>query len=138
MSELPSGWVLTDFDTVTLPVSKNDPNKDDDKDIWYVDISSIDNQANRIAEPQRLRLKSAPSRARQIIKEGDVLFSLVRPYLRKIAPVATKFDCEVASTGFAVLRPAKGVLPGYLLARALYNEFVTALRVSNTASAIPL
>ena len=127
MTELPLGWALTDFDAVTTPVEKNDPSNEPDKDIWYVDISSIDNQTNRIAEPQRLRLKSAPSRARQIIKEGDVLFSLVRPYLRKIAPVTAKYDGELASTGFAVLRPANGVLPEYLLARALFNEFVTAL-----------
>ncbi|WP_287012089.1 restriction endonuclease subunit S [Actibacterium sp.] len=98
-----------------------------DREIWYVDISSIDNQTNRITEPKRLQLSEAPSRARQKIVVGDVLFSTVRPYLRKIAAVDAKYDGEIASTGFAVLRGATGIDPKYVFFKAISHDFVSAL-----------
>lgn len=127
MSELPKGWATATVAEITLPVFKNDRKNDPDKPIWYVDISSIDNQAQAIFSPQRLNLAEAPSRARQIIQAGDVLFSLVRPYLRKIAPVTPKYDGEVASTGFAVLRPANGIDAEYLFFKVISRDFVVAL-----------
>jgi type I restriction enzyme S subunit len=99
----------------------------EDRDIKYIDIGSIDNQRNRIAEPKHLSLASAPSRARQIVKSGDVLFATVRPYLRNIAQVPDFLDDEIASTGFAVLRAAQGVEPSYLFYKAISQDFVSAL-----------
>ncbi|WP_372923104.1 restriction endonuclease subunit S [Roseovarius sp.] len=126
MTELPSAWVLCAIGDVLAPVKmtgKDEP----DREIWYVDISSIDNQTNRITDPKRLQFSEAPSRARQKIAGGDVLFSTVRPYLRKIAAVESKYDGEIASTGFAVLRGATGIDPKYLLFKAISHDFVSAL-----------
>lgn len=127
MSDLLSGWQLVTVADVVMPVSKNDPKNDPDKVIRYIDISSIDNQTNKISSPQTLNLSEAPSRARQLVKAGDVLFSLVRPYLRKIAAVGQPYDGEVASTGFAVLRPATGIEPKYLFFKSISRDFVAAL-----------
>lgn len=98
-----------------------------DREIAYIDISSIDNIANRISEPKRLKLSEAPSRARQIVQAGDVLFSTVRPYLRNIARVPGALDGQVASTGFAVLRAAEGIVPAYLFYKAISRDFVAVL-----------
>ena len=126
MTGLPSSWVLCAIGDVLTPVEmtgKDEP----DREIWYVDISSIDNRSNRITDPKRLQLSEAPSRARQKIVVGDVLFSTVRPYLRKIAAVDAKYDGEIASTGFAVLRGATGIDPRYLFYKAISHDFVSAL-----------
>ncbi|SIT73832.1 restriction endonuclease subunit S [Pontibaca methylaminivorans] len=126
MTELPSTWALCAIGDVLAPVEmtgKHEP----DREIWYVDISSIDNQTNRITEPKRLQLSEAPSRARQKIAVGDVLFSTVRPYLRKIAAVDAKHEGEIASTGFAVLRGATGIDPKYIFFKAISHDFVSAL-----------
>mgnify|MGYP005987852643 CR=1 FL=1 len=126
MTNLPSTWSLCAIGDVLAPVEMT--GKDEtDREIWYVDISSIDNQTNRITEPKRLQLSEAPSRARQKIVVGDVLFSTVRPYLRKIAAVDAKYDGEIASTGFAVLRGATGIDPKYVFFKAISHDFVSAL-----------
>ena len=126
MRGLPSSWVLCEIGNVLIPVEmtgKDEP----DHEFWYVDISSIDSQRNRIKEPKRVWMSNAPSRARQKIRSGDVLFSTVRPYLRKIAAVDAKYDREIASTGFSVLRGATGIEPKYLFYKAISHGFVSAL-----------
>lgn len=124
---LPPNWTRCTIGEITLPVQKIDPRRQADRDIAYIDISSIDNKSNRVAEAKSLRLSEAPDRARQVVRQGDVLFSLVRPYLRNIASVRAEFDGQVASTGFSVLRPAAGIEPSFLFLRAISQEFVDAL-----------
>ncbi len=69
----------------------------------YIDIDAIDNSTCRIKAPKAIESKKAPSRASRFTKKGDILFSLVRPYLRNIAKVIEN-DC-IASTGFFVCSP---------------------------------
>lgn len=65
--------------------------------------------------------KNAPSRARRIVRENDVIMSTVRPYLKAFAIVPKEYDGQICSTGFAVLRCKSGiVIPKYLL----YNLFM--------------
>lgn len=127
MTELPESWEVCTFADVTTPVEMVSSSNHDDQEIRYIDISSIDNRRNRIADPKTLRMSDAPSRARQIVKSGDVLFSTVRPYLRNIAAVPDHLDGQIASTGFAVLRAAPGVSPAYLFFKAISRDFVSAL-----------
>ena len=126
MTSLPTGWTRCELGDVLEPVEKTG-RQEDDREIWYVDISSIDNESNRITTPKRMNLAEAPSRARQKICIGDVLFSTVRPYLRNIAPVDQQFDGEIASTGFAVLRGTSGIEPRYLFYKSVSHDFVSAL-----------
>lgn len=108
MSDLPLSWELCTVGEVTLLVDTISANGTSDREVAYIDISCIDNIANKIVRPKRLKLSEAPSRARQVVQTGDVLFSTVRPYLRNIAAVPSPLDGEIASTGFAVLRSANG------------------------------
>ena len=124
---LPKGWVECSIGQVTLPVSKIDPKADPEREIDYIDIAGIDNTRHVIGEVKQYQLKDAPSRARQIVRAGDVLFATVRPYLRNIAPVPNDYDQQIASTGFAVLRPAQGICPAFLFYRAISRDFVNAL-----------
>ena len=126
MTGLPAVWALCEIGDVLEPVEKTGKHEED-RVIWYVDISSIDNKSNRIRAAKRMNLADAPSRARQKIRSGDVLFSTVRPYLRNIASIDQQFDGEIASTGFAVLRGAKGIEPGYLFYKSISHDFVSAL-----------
>ncbi|WP_170126812.1 restriction endonuclease subunit S [Helicobacter anseris] len=86
-----------------------------DKDTFsYIDIESIDNKTQTITTPKTLPTSKAPSRAKREVKEGDTLFSMVRPYLKNIAFVDLEFSHCVASTGFYVCRPKSNLLPKYL------------------------
>ena len=124
---LPKGWAECSIGQVTLPVSKIDPKGEPDREIDYIDIASIDNTRQVIGQVKRYQLKDAPSRARQIVRSGDVLFATVRPYLRNIASVPNDYDQQIASTGFSVLRPAEDICPGFLFYKAISRDFVNAL-----------
>ncbi len=127
MTAFPRSWISTSVDSVTLPVFKINQSGSPDDVIRYIDISSIDNVNFRISDHKKYVLHEAPSRARQIIQTGDVLFSTVRPYLKNIAQVTKKYDGEIASTGFSVLRPATGLDQKYLYFCAIYRDFVNSL-----------
>lgn len=133
--EVPAGWVHCQLGDVTLPVDKVDQKANPKREIAYIDISGIDNKTNQIVDTKVYKLAEAPSRARQIVKTGDTVFSTVRPYLRNIALVPEKLDGEIASTGFSVLRAANGIDPSFLFFKATSQVFVDALtRVQYGAS----
>ena len=79
----------------------------------YIDIDAIDNEENKIKYPKVLPSTNATSRARRKLNEGDVLYSLVRPYLKNIARVENYYDC-IGSTGFYVCSPLPCLDTDYL------------------------
>ena len=97
-------------------VSSWTPGRDDpDSEFIYVDLSAVDQDSKTITNPRRLACTDAPSRARQIIRSGDVLVSTVRPNLNAVSRVAVELDGATASTGFCVLRPRSEVANGAYL-----------------------
>jgi type I restriction enzyme S subunit len=84
-----------------------------DAEILYIDISSIDSEGN-IAKPDIMIFENAPSRARRIVKNNDVLISTVRTYLRAIAYIEQAPSNFICSTGFAVIAAGQKVDPKFL------------------------
>jgi type I restriction enzyme S subunit len=70
----------------------------------YVDIGGV-NSLGRLVEKEPLTFGAAPSRARRVVREGDVIVSTVRTYLRAIAAIREPGPGTIVSTGFAVVRP---------------------------------
>lgn len=91
----------------------------------YIDIDAIDNKANKYVAKEVLTI-NAPSRASRKTQKGDVLFSMVRPYLKNIT-IVEEDDC-IASTGFYVCR-SKAYYPYFLLYLMLSNYVVDGLNV---------
>ena len=91
-------------------------------DFHYIDLSSIDEPG---ARPTTIVINSnnRPSRAQRRTKNGDLLVSNVRPYLRNFSRVEefSSTDIVVASTGFTVVRPRDERLGG-LIYQALLSE----------------
>lgn len=98
-----------------------------DVEFTYVDVAGVDNLAKRISEPRVLLGANAPSRARKLIRAGDVIVSTIRPNLNAVAQVPNSLDGQVASTGFCVLRPTDKVLPAYLFYFVCSSSFVASL-----------
>jgi len=101
---LPKGWALTKLMTITDYVQKINPKETPDKWYYYCDIDSIDNSKQQILNPKYIVGSDAPSRARQLLKTNDILFSTVRTYLKNIAIVSSDLEGHLASTGFCVIR----------------------------------
>lgn len=107
-----------------IPTAKGDFTADDL--IKYIDISSIDNKSHVMTGYTEYTLKTAPSRAQQHIRKGDIVVSTVRPNLKNVA--ITDFDSDnlVASSGFCVLRAEK-CSPAFLMAVVCSDEFTDAM-----------
>lgn len=107
LGQIPSHWSVAPLKSV---VSCNDEvlveSTPEDFEIEYVEISGVD-VGKGIVETSTLPFKAAASRARRVVRDGDVLVSTVRTYLRAIAPVRKPAPNLIASTGFAVLRPKR-------------------------------
>jgi len=79
----------------------------------YCDVGSVNFRTGISSEIASVTYSEAPSRARRLAKEGDIVFSMVRPYLRAVAKVPQLDYQLVFSTAFAVLEPL-GIAPEYL------------------------
>jgi type I restriction enzyme, S subunit len=69
----------------------------------YIDLESV--EGGVLNARKRIERKDAPSRAQRLLKNGDVVFQIVRPYQRN--NLFVQFDDNetyVASTGYAQLR----------------------------------
>lgn len=121
--QLPSHWLKARLRDVCTPVSQKGPDKNR-ATFKYIDLGAIDNKSKRIGEVTDVPTSSAPSRAKQIVRTGDVVFSTVRVYLENIAEIPEELDGEVASTAFCVLRPAEGISSRYLYHYLTSRRFV--------------
>lgn len=110
----------------------------DQEDFSYVDIAAVSQSSKRIENPQTILCDDAPSRARQVLLEGDVLVSTVRPNLNAVACVNSEHDGAIASTGFTVLRPVQDKLDsGYLYHWVRTNTFIADMVSKSTGQSYP-
>lgn len=72
--------------------------------IEYVDIGSV-SSVDGIKLTSLIEFGKSPSRARRIVRDGDIIVSTVRTYLKAISPILNPPANMVVSTGFAVIRP---------------------------------
>jgi len=81
-------------------------------EIEYVDIGSV-SATEGILKTENMSIDNAPSRAKRIVRDGDVIISTVRTYLEAIAPIDNPPNNLIVSTGFAVIRPNRSLHKGY-------------------------
>lgn len=103
----------------------------------YLDIASVENGTGEIKQTQKIFGRSAPSRARRLIKKDDVIISTVRPYLKAFALVPTGLDNQICSTGFAVFTCPPNILPKFLLYQFFSPYFIDQAMDSVTGGHYP-
>lgn len=107
----------------------------------YIDLSSVDLVTRRIGETVSITADNAPSRARQIVQTGDVLFATTRPAQMRWAVIPAEYDGQIASTGYCVLRPDTSVVLTNFLAHILgadtFRQYVEANQVAGNYPSIP-
>lgn len=100
----------------------------------YIDLESV--ERGILLQKKYIELENAPSRAQRLLKYGDVIFQMVRPYQRNnyIFLLADEID-YVASTGYAQLRAYESAMYLY---QYLHNEiFVDKVLSKSTGSNYP-
>ena len=112
-------------------------NVDPDFEIAYIDIGNVDS-SGAIHEIVDYRFEAAPSRARRIVRDGDVIISTVRTYLQAIAPIIAPPENLIVSTGFAVVRPRPDQLdPGFCRYAVREPRFLAEVEMRSTGISYP-
>ncbi len=106
----PCGWEWVRVRKVTSDRGQTVPVQD----FTYIDVTAINKEIGYIEGATVVSARDAPSRARKVVRQGDVLYSCVRPYLLNIAIIETAISpAPIASTAFAVLNGFGLVMPRY-------------------------
>lgn len=114
LGDIPSHWEVKKLKhSVTYNDEALSDKTDPQYEIEYIDISSV-SLIEGITKKEKMTFDNSPSRARRIVKKGDVIVSTVRTYLKAIAQVEDDIEGLIVSTGFAVLRSKDELLPDYL------------------------
>lgn len=109
---LPDNWQLKRIGDIA-DINASTIRKDNEpQNIHYIDISSI--STGSLEMPKFMDYSSAPSRAKRMVKEFDIVISTVRPNLRQYALLQDVGKNWVASTGFCVISSHESSYAWYL------------------------
>lgn len=100
-----------------------------EKEFIYIDISSVENGTGSISFDQKIVGNEAPSRAKRIAHQGDILLSTVRPNLKAFAYLSQIPKNIVISTGFAVLSAKDNIVAMYLY-YLLFSDYLQNQMIS--------
>jgi len=94
--------------------ARRNPQNTPEEEFEYIDISNINIFTGEITT-QKLKGYQAPSRARKVVRENNIILSTVRPNRNAVAIIPKKLDNEICSTGFSVIN-ARKINPWFLFA----------------------
>ena len=106
----------------------------------YIDLSSVSRDTHSIiaADVSDVSAGNAPSRAKQIISAGDILFGGTRPMLKRYCIVPEIYDNQICSTGFCVLRVNNAIaLTNYIYHCLGTNEFFLYVEANQQGASYP-
>lgn len=121
IGEIPVDWEvdrlknLVNYNEQTLKETTNKSYR-----FKYIDIGSVE-YGKGLSPLEIMNFEKAPSRARRIVNEGDIIISTVRTYLKAIAVVPKSDMPIIVSTGFITLR-TKGVVEQEYLKYVVQSE----------------
>ena len=131
LGDIPSHWEIKKLKFVAN-FNQNTLHEDTDGqfELKYIDIGNV-SSVDGIKEIQYFNFSNAPSRARRIVKYGDIIVSTVRTYLRAITSIKEDYDNCICSTGFAVITPKDNVQQDFVV-YAIENESFIAQIIANS------
>ena len=137
IGEIPESWRVCPLKyCVQANMESLSEKEDDNLQVKYIDISSVNN-CGEINNLQEFLFKDAPSRARRIVKEGDIIISTVRTYLKAIAKVTAEYSDFICSTGFAVLTPNNMCDKNFLYYTLFSNVFTSKVETYSNGISYP-
>jgi type I restriction enzyme S subunit len=132
-----AGWKTKSLGEILLKTETVNPAATPDDKFEYIDVSSVSNETYEIEVTQQLKGKDAPSRARRLVKAGDVIFATIRPTLQRIARVPASLDGQVCSTGYFVMRPCPELDAQYLFYSLFTEQFMSGMESLQKGASYP-
>ena len=113
-------------------INKDSANPSDLYSDWfnYLDISTVENGTGKINYDNIVKVEDAPSRARRLIQQHDILLSTVRPNLKAFGYIDIEPNRFIASTGFAVLTANKSFIEPRFLYFMVFQESVLSQMIN--------
>jgi len=135
--KVPVHWeVLRIKNIATINDEALSENTKPDFPIKYIDIGNV-NSDGEINEIQEFIFADSPSRARRILRKGDVIISTVRTYLKAITQISFDVENHIASTGFAVLRPKDNITSDFLNYAVKAHYFIDSIMTNSFGVSYP-
>ncbi|GHC48063.1 restriction endonuclease subunit S [Ulvibacter litoralis] len=103
----------------------------------YVDLSSVSRETLSVTETTTVNKENAPSRAKKIIHEGDVIFATTRPTLRRATIIDEEISGNLCSTGYVVLRPTENISSDWIFFYLLTTKFMDRMKSLQRGASYP-
>lgn len=103
----------------------------------YVDLSSVSRETLSVTETATVNKENAPSRAKKIILEGDVIFATTRPTLRRATIIKEDLSGNLCSTGYVVLRPKENISSDWIFFYLLTSKFMDRMESLQRGASYP-
>ena len=134
LGRIPGEWTIARLlDHVTLPSGQVDPRIEPFRSWTLVAPDHIEGNTGRLLERKSAEAQSAIS-GKYVFEPGDVVYSKIRPYLRKAILAGFGGLC---SADMYPLRPTEGVDPSFLLSLVLGEHFSRFAEVVSMRSGFP-
>lgn len=134
LGEIPVHWSTTKFSwDVFISEGQVDPEDDRFSELILVAPNHIESRTGQITHTETSAEQGAIS-GKYLCKQGDVLYSKIRPALRKVA--LAEEDCLCSADMYA-LRPSGKLMPEYLQYFLLSEDFSTWAELESARVAMP-
>ncbi len=134
-SGLPFGWERKKITNIANINEKSISKKTAPKEIKYIDIAST--ETGYFQEPEKILFENAPSRARRILRYGDIIFSTVRPNRKTYSLILDNDNTLIASTGFVVLSPIEIINYAFIYLSISNQKFIDSVVAVATGATYP-
>ena len=109
-----------------------------DRELYYIDLSSVNTGNKKIEATELITKTNAPSRAKQIVKSKDIIFGTTRPMQERLALIPDCLDNQVCSTGYCVLRSDKEIVKEkWIYYNLLKTDFYKYVELNQKGASYP-
>lgn len=134
LGEIPAHWPTTKFSwDVFISEGQVDPEDDRFLEMILVAPNHIESRTGEVTHTETSADQGAMS-GKYLCKQGDVLYSKIRPALRKV--VLAEDDCLCSADMYA-LRPSERLMPEYLQYFLLSEDFSAWAELESARVAMP-
>lgn len=109
-----------------------------DRELYYIDLSSVNTGNKKIEATELITKTNAPSRAKQIVKSKDIIFGTTRPMQERLALIPDWLDNQICSTGYCVLRGDKEIVKEkWIYYNLLKTDFYKYVELNQKGASYP-
>jgi len=132
------GWELKKLGDVCQKTNNINWKNNTEKQFQYIDLSAVSRETLSITESSEINSLTAPSRAKKIIYEQDVIFATTRPTLNRMAIIPFEYNEDICSTGFTVLRAKLDIVePKYIYYSLQIPSFMERMEKMQRGASYP-